>query len=98
MDSDPRRSNRIISETIMKGIPSQAQSPLKAILQKCRSSFFYVGLFSCMVNILMLTVPIYMLQIFDRVLASKSYDTLLYLSLIAVIALFVMALLDIPRS
>lgn len=46
----------------------------------------------------MLTIPIYMLQLFDRVLASRSMDTLLYLTLVAIIALIAMALLDIARS
>ncbi len=82
----------------MKGSPFKEESPLQKILQKCRSSFYYVGLFSCMVNILMLTAPIYMLQIFDRVFASKSTDTLIYLSIIAIVALAVMGLLDMARS
>lgn len=71
---------------------------LKNTLQTCRVSFYFVGVFSLLVNILMLTVPIYMLQIFDRVLASRSYETLLYLTLIAIGAVLVLGLLDIARS
>ena len=64
----------------------------------CASSLIYVAIFSCFVNLLMLTIPLYMLQIFDRVLASHSYNTLIYLSLIAAGALIVLTLLDITRA
>jgi ABC-type protease/lipase transport system fused ATPase/permease subunit len=46
----------------------------------------------------MLTVPVYMLQLFDRVLMSRSFETLLVLSLMAGIALLALALLDIVRG
>ena len=46
----------------------------------------------------MLTAPLYMLQVFDRVLASRSTDTLLMLSLIAGVALFTLAALEGVRS
>jgi PrtD family type I secretion system ABC transporter len=55
-------------------------------------------LFSLGVNLLMLTVPLYMLQIFDRVLMSRSLDTLFLLTVIALGALFTLALLDLVRS
>src|SRR5690606_4469557 len=42
----------------------------------------------------MLTVPIYMMQMFDRVVPSRNFDTLMWLSLIAIIALAVMAALE----
>jgi len=71
---------------------------LKSILAACRTAFIYVGIFSFFVNLLMLTVPLYMLQIFDRVLASQSIETLGYLTLIAIGALLVLGLLDVVRS
>ena len=40
--------------------------------------------FSLLTNLLMLVSPIYMLQIYDRVLVSGSSDTLIWLSIIAV--------------
>jgi ATP-binding cassette, subfamily C, type I secretion system permease/ATPase len=63
-----------------------------------RRAFYIVALFSFFVNILMLTTPIYMLQLFDRVLASQSYETLIFLTAIAVTALLVLGLVDIARS
>ena len=58
-----------------------------------RRAFVAVALFSMCINVLMLTAPIYMLQVFDRVLASGSLDTLILLSAIAAFAI-----LTWPRS
>jgi ATP-binding cassette subfamily C protein len=56
-----------------------------------------VGLFSVVVNLLMLTLPIYLFQISDRVLTSRSLDTLLMLTVIALAFIAILALLDILR-
>ena len=53
----------------MSGKPDQV---LKTTMAGCRRSFVHVGLFSLFINLLMLTVSLYMLQIFDRVIASQS--------------------------
>ncbi len=65
--------------------------------KSARTGFQTVGLFSVFVNILMLTMPIYLFQISDRVLTSRSLDTLLMLSALAVGLLTVLSLLDILR-
>lgn len=70
---------------------------LKEALLACKHAFWYIVLFSCIVNILMLTVSIYMLEVMDRVFASHSLDTLLYLTLIALFALGILAILDYLR-
>lgn len=49
---------------------------------------------SVAINLLVLTSPIYMMQVFDRVLPTRSTDTLVYLSLIALAAVLVLGLLD----
>ncbi len=54
--------------------------------------------FSLAVNLLLLTMPLYMLQIYDRVLSSRSLDTLVFLSAIALFALTVLGMLEIVRS
>ena len=71
---------------------------LKETVAGCRRSFVHVGLFSMFINILMLTLPLYMLQIFDRVLTSRSRETLVYLTLIALAAVLVLGLLEVVRS
>ena len=71
---------------------------LETALSACRGSFVGLAVFSAGVNVLMLTAPLYMLQVFDRVLASRSTDTLLMLSLIAGVALLTLAALEGVRS
>jgi ATP-binding cassette, subfamily C, type I secretion system permease/ATPase len=83
---------------ILNDMQMKKQSFLDQVVFTSRKAFGFVGLFSFFVNMLMLTVPLYMLQLFDRVLASRSYDTLLYLTLIAIVGLGVLALLDMARS
>lgn len=57
-----------------------------------------VGLFSCVINLLMLTGPFFMLQVYDRVLTSRSVPTLMVLlGLVAMLYLFQGAL-DLVRS
>lgn len=73
-------------------------SLMKETFIASKSAFMYVGLFSLFINLLMLTIPVYMMQVFDRVLVSQSYDTLIYLTLIAIAALLVLSLLDSVRS
>jgi PrtD family type I secretion system ABC transporter len=57
-----------------------------------------VAVFSLGVNLCMLTTPIYMMQLFDRVLSSRSTETLIALLIVAIAALAVLALLDILRT
>lgn len=71
---------------------------MKTLLRCCRRHFVYAGLFSLVINLLQLTLPLYMLQVFDRVLTSRSYETLVVLSVGAVGALLVYLLLDLLRS
>jgi ATP-binding cassette subfamily B protein/ATP-binding cassette subfamily C protein len=61
-------------------------------------AFIVVGLFSLCINLLMLTAPLYMLQVFDRVISSGSTDTLLMLMLVAGIALMTMSALEALRT
>lgn len=57
-----------------------------------------VGVFSSLINVLLLVIPIYLLQIYDRVLPSSSIDTLFFLSAISVVALGFLGALDAIRS
>ena len=54
--------------------------------------------FSAFVNLLMLTAPLYMLQVYDRVLTSRSEETLVALSILAAFLFLVMGVLDHARS
>lgn len=68
------------------------------ILQPFRSLLLHVGIFSFFINLALLVPPLYMLQVFDRVLSSRSGETLLMLTLGAVFLLFMMLLLDHLRA
>lgn len=63
-----------------------------------RRAVLDIGLFSLLINLLMLAMPLYLLQVYDRVLPSASIETLIYLSLIAIGALAFLGLLEIIRS
>src|SRR3954468_17250493 len=78
--------------------PLHRSSAIRDTLLRCRRQLLAVGLFSLCVNILMLTSSLYMMQVYDRVLASGSTETLVLLSLIALGALGIMAALDAVRS
>jgi ATP-binding cassette subfamily C protein EexD len=74
------------------------KSELKKILASFRKNFAYVAFFSMFINILMLVPPMYMLQVYDRVMASRSVETLVMLTLIMVWLFVTMGLLDFIRS
>lgn len=65
----------------------QTRGEIAAVLLASRAAFASTALFSCLVNILMLTGPLFMLQVYDRVLTSGSVPTLVALTGI-VIALY----------
>lgn len=71
---------------------------LRAVLQASRNSFLYTGLFSAFINLLLLVPSLYMLQIYDRVLASSSDMTLLVLTLLVLGLYLVMGALELVRS
>ncbi len=71
---------------------------LDAAMAAVRRAFRLIIPFSLAINLLMLVSPLYMMQLFDRVLTSRSLDTLLMLFLIAVLALLVMGVLEGVRS
>jgi PrtD family type I secretion system ABC transporter len=71
----------------MQSAQKQTRSEIAAVLLASRMAFASTALFSCLVNILMLTGPLFMLQVYDRVLTSGSVPTLVTLIAI-VIALY----------
>ena len=67
-------------------------------MREGRAAFVVVGVFSFFLNLLMLVVPLYMMQVFDRVLSSGSTETLLLLTVMALGGLFVLGALDAVRT
>ena len=74
------------------------ESPLKEAIRGCRGAFGAVVVFSLCINLLLLAAPLYMLQIFDRVITSRSIDSLVYLTLIVLLAICALAALEAVRN
>ena len=68
------------------------------ILQGFRRTFYTIGVFSAITNLLMLAPSLYMLQVYDRVLASRNEITLLMLTLMILGAYLAMSALELVRS
>lgn len=71
---------------------------LRSARKQSRGLFWTVALFSAFANLLMLTGPLYMLQVYDRVLGSRSVETLIALSLLVAFLYGVMGVLDYARG
>lgn len=71
---------------------------LRMARRESRGLYWFVGIFSFFVNLLMLTGPIYMLQVYDRVLSSRSVETLIALSVLVLFLYTMMGLLDYARG
>ena len=76
---------------------SPPRTPLNAALRACAASLGLVFAYSCSYNLLLLAPSIYLLQIYDRVLSSRSGDTLLMLTLIVAFTVVVGGVLDALR-
>jgi ATP-binding cassette subfamily C exporter for protease/lipase len=63
-----------------------------------KGAFRTVGIFSAIVNLLMLAPPLYMLQVYDRVLQSRNQTTLLMLTVLLLGAYALMSMLEFVRS
>jgi ATP-binding cassette subfamily C protein len=77
---------------------TEGLSELAAARAASRQAIMVAFVFSALVNVLMLTAPLYMLQVYDRVLVSRSEETLLALTLLMGFLFLVMGLLDHARG
>src|SRR5262249_47210075 len=78
---------------------SRPQSPeLREAMKACASAFAGVALLSGIINILYLTGSFYMLEVYDRVLPSRSVPTLIGLSILALTLYLFQGVLDIIRG
>jgi len=74
------------------------RTELEKALLYSKASFFYVGFFSLFVNLLLLVPSFYMLEVYDRVVSSRSVTTLIMLTLIVVFLMSVYGALEWIRS
>ena len=73
-------------------------TPLNHAVSAARSALIPAGIFSLFINMLALVSPLYMLQVYDRVLSSRNLMTLLFLTIIAVFLYLVYGSLEGLRS
>jgi ATP-binding cassette subfamily C protein len=77
---------------------ADAKTPLSAGLRAIRPTVRSVVIFSGFINLLLFVSPLYMLQLYDRVLSSRSIGTLVSLTVIAGVLLAVYGLLEMVRT
>lgn len=76
----------------------QGLKELSDARRRGRTLYATIFAFSFFVNVLMLTGPLYMLQVYDRVLGSRSEETLLALSVLVLVLFIAMGVLDHARN
>ena len=85
-------------QQINPALLQKQETPLKEGLLACKVMLKYVLFFGCMINLLLLSTPIYSMQVLDRVLSSGNLDTLVMLSLVIVLALVLLGFLQGARA
>ena len=74
------------------------RSELGQLVWQARKEFMWVGIFSCVYNLLLITPTLYMLQVFDRVMLSRSEVTLIVLTLLMLAGLVLSSFADWIRT
>ena len=87
-----------MAKLINRFSPISPRSELAAALAACRGALVAVGLFSGMSNVLMLTGAMFMLEVYDRVLPSRSVPTLIVLFALAAGLFAAQGVIDLIRS
>jgi ATP-binding cassette subfamily C exporter for protease/lipase/ATP-binding cassette subfamily C protein EexD len=88
-----------INLTLLRRFLKRAEkNELLEILHSYKKIFYWLLLFSALINFILIVPALYMFQIYDSVLTSRSFDTLLVLSFIAVFFYLVMGFLEWARS
>ena len=82
----------------MKNAGHAPKNELALALGSCKGAFKTVGVFSAIINLMLLVPSLYMLQVYDRVLASRNQTTLLMLTIMVLGAFAFMSLLEFVRS
>ena len=78
--------------------PFKRTDELRILLQTCRGYFVTAAMFSLAINLLYLAGPLYMLQVYDRVISSASEVTLVMLTIALLLAFMALAGLDAVRA
>jgi ATP-binding cassette subfamily C protein len=74
------------------------KSKIRTALDSCRGAFVGIGVFTAVINVLALTSSLFMLEIYDRVLPSRSVPTLVGLAILTGLLLSIQGILDLIRA
>jgi PrtD family type I secretion system ABC transporter len=74
------------------------RADLGSAVNACRGAVIAAGAFSLFINLLLLASPLYMMQVYDRVLGSRNETTLVMLSIIAAVLFGIMGVLEMIRA
>lgn len=77
---------------------ADTEDELLRAIRKVRPAFLVAGIFSGVINLLYLSSPLYLMQVYNRVLVNENVSTLILLTIILAIALLTMAALDAVRA
>lgn len=81
-----------------KAAALSGKETIPALFASCRTALIAAALFSAVVNLLMLTGSLFMLQVYDRVLPARSTETLVALLLLVVFLYCLLGVLDLARA
>jgi ATP-binding cassette, subfamily C, bacterial exporter for protease/lipase len=82
----------------MKTSSSPPKNEISLAISEFKGAFRTVGIFSAIINLMLLVPSLYMLQVYDRVLASRNETTLLMLTIMVLVAYLFMSALEFVRS
>ena len=74
------------------------KSEVREVFDRLRHSFLGVGIMSCVINLLMLTGPLFMIAVYDQVIPTRNTDTLIGLMGLGLLAYLLFGLADNLRS
>ncbi len=92
---DPPAAPSSIKQTLA-GRPGEDE--IKSAISASRSAFIGIGILSFLINILMLTGPLFMLQVYDRVMTSGSLSTLAALAMLTAVLYAMTGFFDLVRT
>jgi ATP-binding cassette subfamily C protein PrsD len=98
MDAQPNGKELQLMDAFNEEQSVDSQDPVMQSLRAATRRLIGVGLFSGVINLLMLSGPLYMLQVYDRVIPSRNVATLAGLSLIVLVVYATQGYLDALRA
>ena len=91
-------ARRRVQEDVLSRQTAAPTNQLSDALRQCRGPVIAIAFASALVNILYLTGAIYMMEVYDRVLGSRSIPTLIALSILALVLFATQGLFDLMRG